>query len=225
MDALIAIVKFISRISPIIPLLLFVYQNNFKNKAINLLALLLIISLLSDLAIYILAQSSKSGSLIANIFFMFQFVLASLIYYHIYIKKGNSKFKVLIAVGLVFILINWLFVQKIGHIQNLAWAVTSILIATMAFGHFSYLIRFPVIHIKKHAPYWISTGLLFYCCLSFLLFGFTKALAEQLDTSDFELVWMFHNLNNIFKNGCFLMAIWWAVHRNPQWDVADVHEN
>lgn len=218
-------IKFISRVSPIVPLSLYIYQKDIANRSINLIAILLVVAICSDSIIYFFGLVNKSNALVANIYFIAQFILIALIYNKIYLKRDKSRPMVLSALGLIFILTNAIFWQDIRQVQSLTWAVTSIIIASMAFGHFSYLIKYPVVYIKRFAPYWISTGLLFYCCLSFLLLGFSKFLADQLDAENFRVVWMFHNLNNIFKNGCFFMAIWWAARRNPQWDVADVHEN
>lgn len=218
-------ILFLSRISPIVPICLFFYYRNYKDRIINLLLLLLAVSFLSDLIVYFLDIAKIQNVFVVNIYFVLQFIFVGFLYNHVYMNKIKSGLRFLFCFGLIFILGNGIFWQGIEQIQSLTWAVTSIIIVSMAFGHFSYLIKYPVIYIKRYPSYWISTGLLFYCCLSFLLFGFSKFLADQLDAENFRVVWMFHNLNNIFKNGCFFMAIWWAAHRSPQWDIADVHEN
>jgi hypothetical protein len=117
-------------------------------------------------------------------------------------------------------LLNTIFWQGMDSIQNLNWAITSLLIIAMAFGHTLYMNQFPVSYMERYAPHWITTGLLFYFTFSFAIFALSKFFIEDLKLdADFRYVWMFHNLNNIFKNSCFFLAIWWATYRDPAWDT------
>jgi hypothetical protein len=226
MKSITTYIKYASIISAVIPLGLFFYLRNIKNRIINLLAILILVAAVCDITSRILSSKKIPNLEIINTYFILQFIFAAVIYYHIYLKKRGSLQSILIAVASVVMILNTIFWQGLDSIQNISWAITSLVIIAMAFGHFLYLNRFPVLYPERSSSYWISTGLLFYCCLSFGIFVLSRFFIENLKLdADFRYVWMFHNLNNIFKNGCFFLAIWWSVYRDPAWDNPQTLKN
>jgi hypothetical protein len=227
MQTFISAIKYISIGSPLLPFILYIYLRNYQSKVINFLGGLVLVSGLSDILSLILTKKfHASNAIINNVQDVIQFMIVTIMYYHIYLKRKGSYKLILISLVVVIILLNTIFWRGIDSIQNLNWAITSLLIIAMAFGHTLYMNRFPVSYISHYAPHWITTGLLFYCTLSFAIFALSKFFIEDLKLdADFRYVWMFHNLNNIFKNACFFLAIWWSAYRDPAWDEPQTLKN
>jgi hypothetical protein len=225
MEDAVIIVKTLSRIAVVIPLVLYIYLGNYRTKAINILILLLISSGVTDIVGAFLSQTGASNIVALNVFIVVQFILVSILYFHLYKQQRGSLKTILVALGIILIFLNWILLQEIHTLQNITWAGTSLLMASMAFGYVSLLIRNPVTRVREYAPYWITTGILFYCTLTFVVFAFAKVLVEQLKIADFEIIWMFHNANNILQNVCFTVAIWWATKRNPRYDQVSPFNN
>jgi hypothetical protein len=226
MDIVIKAVRYTAFASDFFPLLVYLYLKNFRRKEINLLAVLCFASILSNTLTIVLYRVFGIGNIVVlNIYDIIQFVLTLLIYYHIYLRKQGATRRFLVSMGIVFIFTNWIFWTDVNSIQSFTWALTSILICAMAFGHYSFLVKYPVRHINYYAPYWISTGVLFYSAFTFTLMACSNIMTKVLDVNNFRIIWaLIISATVVFKNVCFMIAIWWASRRNSAWD-ASTHEN
>ncbi len=211
------VVRFFSIAAPAVGIILYVSLKKFDEKAINYLLLMMVVSFVADVTSYFFAQAKISSIEIANVYFMIQLILVGLIYNQIFTEKSRIL-AVLISVSELLILVNALIFQSFDTFQNIGWVISILAIMAIAFSHFAMMAGTPVLLIKKYPPFWISTGIFFYCSLGFIIFTTSRYLATNYSLEDFRLVWMFHNIMNIFKNLCFAVAIWWSAKRDAEID-------
>jgi hypothetical protein len=120
------------------------------------------------------------------------------------------------------VLINGFVRQDFHNIQNINWALSTLIIILIAFYHIAHLSLHPIANVGKYPAFWISTGIFFYGSLSIFILTVSNYLAVHHGVEDFELAWIFHNSLNIFKNLCFAAAIWWSAKGSDAHQLKDV---
>jgi hypothetical protein len=216
MKTLFEIIQLASIGSPIIGVCLFLYFRKKQEKYGDTLFLFMLISLLCDVISYSLARMKISSVLVVNLFFIIQVLVVSVMYMNI-LSHHVRTLKAIVVIFFLFVLINGFVQQDFHTIQNINWALSTLIIILIAFYHIAQLSLHPIANVGRHPAFWVSTGIFFYGSLSIFILTVSNYLAVHHGVEDFELAWIFHNSLNIFKNVCFAAAIWWSAK-------GDVHQ-
>jgi hypothetical protein len=125
-----------------------------------------------------LSSIGKSNIGLYNFFSAFEFC------FYLYIISraiGNKKIKSVVIITLFLYVIiavsNIVFIQKIRNFHTVTYALGCLLIVATCIYYFFELFRIPKsVELINNPTFWICSGLLFYYCCGFPLFGLTNFL-------------------------------------------------
>lgn len=213
------VVRYLSSVSPLLGFGLLVWNvKRIKHEKYTmfLLFFILLAASITDIASFFIKDVSINYSIV-NFFFPFAFILIAKIYFHVLSdERGVWAFD---AIGLLIItfIAGLYFGQPIDLMQNYFWTVCCFCGLVLSFMHLYEFRKNQPIYSSRHPLWWFSTGVFYYCFTNIGLIAVSNELMERFPQY-FNHIWMFHNFNNIIKNVCFAIAVYWAVHRNPNWD-------
>ncbi|HET9058048.1 MAG TPA: hypothetical protein VFN30_14480 [Chitinophagaceae bacterium] len=180
------------------------------SKLTKTLGLLLVISATADLINYILAKMHVPTIIVANSYFILQFLLLSYIFS---LLLSNRKL-IYNATALYSALYLFFFVMGFEHFndfQSRLRAIEDVVLLIYCVLYYRQLLKtLPAENIWHYAPFWITTAALYYFGLNLLLFIITNYVFTNLPTDAAMTVWGFHNFNNIVKNILFAVGIYYA---------------
>ena len=216
--ALTYIIRYLSILSPLVGIVLFFILKKNQVRTVNILMCLLALGLLSDILSLFLTKIHLTTIIVGNTFVFLQLLIVGLLYIRILEGRITKIVTFILASTTGLFLLNTLLFQSLDSIQNINWMISALVIMIITFIHLVAMSKTPVYLIGQFPPFWITTGLFFYCSLSFLILSFSRYLAKNYPLDEFQFVWMFHNIMNIFKNLCFAAAIWWSAKRDVEID-------
>jgi len=114
-----------------------------------------------------------------NFFSVFEFSFYFYIISHIVSAKQMKKAVIitLILYGLIA-LINIIFIQKLETFHTVTYAFGCLLIVAACVYYFFELFKLPkAVNLRNNPAFWICSGLLFFYCCGFPLFGLTNFLS------------------------------------------------
>ena len=125
-------------------------------------------------------KRTGTNAIVYNIYTIIEFSFYLFILKEIISSKVNKKRILYIIAGFVLIaLINILFGQKWNDWNSITYAVGSLVTVTIIIYYFFELFRRPkATDLKKDPAFWICTGVLFFFCCSFPLFGLSNLLVN-----------------------------------------------
>ena len=218
MNELYFFVKYLSILSPLVGIVLFFVVGKHQFKFVGTLLVLLFAGLLTDLVSFSLTKLQVHSVIAVNVYFLMQMILVGIIYSQIVESRFARLITIILGSTCALFIMNTLLFQPLDSIQNINWMISALVIMIITFIHLVAMSKTPVYLIGQFPPFWITTGLFFYCSLSFLILSFSRYLAKNYPLDEFQFVWMFHNIMNIFKNLCFAVAIWWSAKRDAEID-------
>lgn len=196
------VIRLVSNLSCLVPLAVYAMRLTKVDKPIHVIAGLMLVSGLSDLITFI-KPDWLNVMLVFNIQDILQFSLITLFYYLIDPDRKFISWGVTLYLTFLIAVTAWS--QGIFEYQTLMWTISGLIVITYAI---MYLINLYQSDIKKKETFgllWISSGFLFYFCLSLALFVVADYILNELDDKLKMVYWSCHNVNNIFK--CVLIAI------------------
>lgn len=123
-----------------------------------------------------------------------EFVFYALIYYSLFkkrlIKKGVG---VIIVVGVVFFIINLIFLQPINKVfPTNIYLPTEIIFTILSLMLFRQMLLYPTkINIVKQSVFWFNTAMLFYATTMFFNLGMTNYFSTQQWSNYIYYFWYF----------------------------------
>ena len=139
----------------------------------------LLATLIAEIVGSYLSALRKPNVAIYNFFTVFEFCFYL---YVISLIISNRKMKntllIVIALYSLTAVMNIVFFQGMGSFHTLTYAFGCLLIVGACMYYFFELFKFPnSIDLKTNPAFWICSGLLFFYCCGFPLFGFTNLIA------------------------------------------------
>lgn len=143
----------------------------------------LLASIIIELLGYYLASISKSNVFLYNFFsvmeFCFYFYVISLIIANVRMKKIVRIAIILYALAAT---INILFIQGMKMIHTITYSIGCLLVVIFCIYYFLELFRLPrSVKLHSNPAFWICSGLLFYYCCGFPLYGLFNYLMKISD--------------------------------------------
>jgi hypothetical protein len=167
----------------------------------------LLISIAVELAGMYYSDIGQANTLQYNFFSVFEFCFYLFVLSQV-ISKGKVKRTVWVTMGLYALAatINILFIQGKYVFHTNTYAVGCLLIVAFCIYYFLELFRLPKsVKLQKNPAFWICSGLLFYFCCGFPLFGLINYLvtvSELLKNNFFTIV----TILNIFLYSLFTIG-------------------
>ncbi len=126
-----------------------------------------------------LLSINKNNLWLYNFFTVFEFCFYLFV---IRIIITNKKIKKAVVITLLFYLliavINIIFIQKMNAFHTVTYALGCLLIVGFCIYYFFELFKLPKsVNLKNNPAFWICSGLLFFYCCGFPLYGLTNYLS------------------------------------------------
>ncbi|MGN6292174.1 MAG: hypothetical protein ACTHMV_05460 [Chitinophagaceae bacterium] len=140
----------------------------------------LLISLVVELSGMYYSRSGRANTLQYNFFSVFEFCFYLFVLSQV-ISNAKMKKAVWITTGLYALTatINILFIQGKDVFHTITYALGCLLIVIFCIYYFWELFRLPKsVKLQKNPAFWICSGLLFYFCCGFPLFGLINYLVS-----------------------------------------------
>lgn len=184
------------------------YRFNLRDYVIKLIGILCSISFVANVTA-ILIWKAKGGNWInlpGSIYDIGFVIICIIIFNHVFERKYQNFFTVLIIVYLVGAIINLLFFQKLT-INSYSKFPGSVIIIVLAITFFYRLmVEMPTMHLHRLPMFWFNSAFLLFCSGAMFLYAFTDYLVNVLD-DDLRMYWSFHNLLYIVMASLLLAGI------------------
>lgn len=155
-----------------------VFFQRRSPRYLKLFPYFLLLTFLVEIGAHWLESHTGTNVILYNIYTIIQFSFYFFVLKEIILSEINKKRILYIIAGFVlFALINILFGQKWNDWNSITYALGSLVTVTIIIYYFFELFRRPkATDLKKDPAFWICTGLLFFCCCSFPIFGLSNFL-------------------------------------------------
>lgn len=166
------------------------------------------------LTLFVEVYASYLSTIPKNNFFVYNFFTAFEFGFYLFLiglmiksKKVKRLIGVVIALYSIAAVINILFIQGIDVLHTTTYAAGCLLVVAFSIYYFSELFRIPGQgKLLTNPAFWICTGLLFFYCCGFPLYGLINVWSiniQKLVYNSFELI---SNVLNIFIYTVFTIA-------------------
>jgi len=140
-------------------------------------------SIVIEILGYYLASIGKPNVFLYNFFSVFEFCFY---FYVISLMITNLRMKTIIRVVIVLYaisaVINILFIQGMKMIHTITYSIGCLLVVIFCIYYFLELFRLPrSVKLQSNPGFWICSGLLFYYCCGFPLYGLFNYLMQISD--------------------------------------------
>ena len=156
------------------------YFQKDAQRYLRLFPVFLLMTIVVEIFATWLYRYGKSTTVLYNFFSSFEFL------FYIYILReiiqSRTAKKVIFHAGwayILFIVLNFLFIQKIVSFTSLTYALGCLLIGIICIYYFFELFQSKQsVNLVRHPSFWICSALLFYYCCSFPIFGLLNFLKQ-----------------------------------------------
>jgi len=206
------LIRFASNLSVLIPLIVYLTKIKVAPKQNHIIALLLIVLGLFDLAGFLFGLKHLSTALLFNVGQMAQFAILSWYYFEVVFTKAKVEVLIGGSMGYIisFVLVN-MFVEDIFHYQSIYWAIGSLLITVYGIQHLKNIAQtLPFQSPDVKSEMWFSASIVIYFSMTFALYVLGEYILADLDKNAAMTIWCFHNAHNILKNIMFAVGMYYT---------------
>jgi hypothetical protein len=204
-----------SVISAAIPLYAYLKMTYSKPTYLRHLIVLIMVGFCSDLASLTLVYAGLSPNFAGNFFMTFQFFLLLRIYYLFYRDiferpRIKTTLWVLTGIFIVILILDSFLLEGISENQSVTRTFAALVFIIYSTRFYLDVLtsvkRQPAKIDTLNAPIWINHAIIFYFGFGFYIFA-TFNYFSKINPDEAEVLWTFHNMNNIIKNILFAVAI------------------
>jgi len=159
-----------------------IYSQQNTKIYLRLFPFFLLLTLIIELISYYLFVKEKKVTItmLYNFFSLFEFLFYMYVIREV-IQSKLAKKIVFYTSGLYLLLVilNFLFIQKITSFNSMTYALGCLLIVAICIYYFYELFQLShSVSLVRQPSFWICSGLLFYYCCSFPIFGLLNFLKK-----------------------------------------------
>ncbi len=202
---------YISYFSIVVPIFFLLKRKHvLRSRQYQLVALLLIVSVIADVTGYIFIKNEASNLVVNNLYFLATFVILSLLYARL-LRGGRTAIYGFIALTICFFAWDSLSQQSLSGVQSYVITLYSVLALGYSLVYFDHLLHTsPAFDLAKFPFFWVNAAVTYYYGLNLFIFIFSTYIFENLKDNEILVVWIFHNLNNTVKNLLLAVGIYLA---------------
>jgi hypothetical protein len=182
-----------------------VYFQKDSRRYLRLFPILLIVTIIVEVAAIWLHKHKQSTSILYNLFSCFEFQFYMYILRQI-IQSARVK-KIIFYTACLYLslgIANILFIQKITSFNSITYTLGCLLISVMCFYYFFELFQLPYsVNLIRQPTFWICAGLLFYNTCTFPIYGLVNFLSPEFITKNIQVLLI---LLNVFLYSSFTIA-------------------
>ena len=194
------IIRYASYASIAFPLLAYLVKFRLATRAIHLIGAVAVVSAISDTIAFRSFAQGTSTILLFNTYYVVLFALLAWFYLDILTQKSERP---IVIGGLVIFIISFVlitgFVQPFTVYQNHVWTLIALIMVIFSTCYVLqvFSLRAPM---SNNALLWINSGILYYFTLNLFLFVMSNYVLTKMEPEISNLIWSFHNINNVLKN-------------------------
>jgi drug/metabolite transporter (DMT)-like permease len=202
---------YISYFSIVVPCYFLLRKKHIlKFRQYRLLGILFLVSVVADAGSFILAHYGISNIPVINLYFIVSFGIISLMYARL-LRSTKHAIYSFFGVTFAFFILDCYYIQGFGTLQSYVATLCGILAIGYSVIYYDHLLNtIPVSSIRRLPFFWINTAVAYYFSFNLFILVFGTFIFENLKEVEIHAVWVFHNLNNIIKNGLFAIGLYYA---------------
>ena len=191
------------------------FRDSSNYLYLKLFTPFLFLTLLAELLGFYLGSIGKHNAYVYNFFSTFEFCfylwVLSLIIQNRYVRKA---IRIIIVLYILIAVANILFIQKVTKFHTVTYSLGCLLIVSFCIYYFFELFKFlQPVKLQNNPAFWICSGLLFFYCCGFPLYGLINSWASisTLVVYNFEKI---VTILNIFLYSLFTIAFLCTKKKN-----------
>jgi hypothetical protein len=194
------IIRYASYASIALPLLAYLVRFRVASRPIHLIGVIAIVSVISDTLAFRSFAQGTSTILLFNTYYVILFALLAWFYFDILTQKSE---RTVVIGGLLIYVVSFAlittFLQPFSVYQNHVWTIIALIMVVFSTCYVLHIfsLRTPM---SNNALLWINSGILYYFTLNLFLFVMSSYVLTKLEPQISNLIWSFHNVNNVLKN-------------------------
>ncbi len=202
------ILSYVSIVSVLIPIVTFLFYPS-ESPVAFLLSILIMISLIADIANECFVRAGNTGFLIVNSYYIVMYILLVLIYQKLLPNK--ILVNIIIVTYVILLGINLLLTKSFKELHHWIRMFECITLVFFSLSSYLHLLKKPLQNKNlNYLIHWINMGVLFYFFLNLYLFTISNYVLKHVFKDDAMVIWGFHSINNIVKNILFAIALFEA---------------
>lgn len=183
------------------------YKLNPSYSYLKVFPIFLLATLLAEILGAYLQSLRQNNMPLYNFFTTFEFCVYLYIISLIIINLGVKKvIRITIILYALIAVINIVFIQKMKIFHTVTYSMGCLLVVSFCIYYFFELFRFPKsVKLKNNPAFWICSGLLFFYCCGFPLYGlinYWSGISTLIVANFGHIV----NILNIFLYSLFMIA-------------------
>jgi hypothetical protein len=192
----------------LVSLTIFSHRNSNTEQYLRLFPWFLLLSGIVEVIENYQGIHHRNNLLLANPFtvltFCFYFYT---LYCIIHNKLARKIIFLLIWLYPLVALVNIYFIQKAGVFHTVTYCLGCLLVVVICFYYFLELFRLPKsVNLIRQPAFWICSGLLFYFCCTFPMYGFNAIVAGNVTPAMMKTLIILLTILNVFLYSSFTIA-------------------
>ena len=154
--------------------------TDYSHKYLKFLTPFLLLTLIVELIGSYLGSKGKNNLVLYNFFSVFTICYYLNIIRFIISSKIVKKIIIVTIIAYAIIaVVNILFIQKMNTLHTVTYSLGCLLVVAFCIYYFLELFRLPKsVNLRQTPAFWICSGLLFFFCCGFPLYGFINFWAK-----------------------------------------------
>ena len=201
------VLRDISAISGIFPVIAALYNYRQLDSVLKLMALFCLLSIIPDFVGLITTSLNIvfNDLFLIHLFDMMAVIFFTLIYQRAFYKPVFKKMTLIFGTtSLAAMVFNVIFIESIQSYPSVSNTILSVLLIILSLVYFyEMLSRQEFTYIEKQGMFWINSGVLFYYAITIFLFMLYKKMSD----ADKPNYYMMQSVMNIIANLIFSVGL------------------
>lgn len=206
------IVRYISAISVILPLIALIKNHRFLTGELKFVGYLVCVAVIGELTGGLQTIFGINNMPSLHAYAVLEFAAIALIYYHYFkSKKIRAVIVSLIIAFSVFSILNIILFQRHTEFNTYPRTLEALLIIMIALFYLFHLSRKLQDIALEHDPmFWVNGGIFFYFTGTVLLFMMSNYMMDREPEMHFKVWSVMHSALNITFNAAIAVGLWVA---------------
>lgn len=201
--------RLISSFAVLLPLLIALYKRNNMNTVQRKLALLLLVTLVTESISNVLWYQKENNLPVYHFYTVAEFILIINVYRTVLKKFFFKNFFALITIIFIsFAVLNTIFFQSLKTFNSNVTTLLGFIIIFLTLSYFYKLLKEVKYGMLESNPmFWLNSGFLIYFSSNLILFYINNSMFKEANEVSY-LFWGLHAIVNIILTVFYTIAIW-----------------
>lgn len=192
-------------------------------RSVKLLGLLLLLSLLTDVATYLMGSMHQNTTYLSNLYTPLEFILWCLLYLEL-LPRYKKMINFSMGLFLVFFLTDSLLLESLSEFQSHTLTLEALILLVFSVIFFIYFLKRlnapstkvdfedseHILYSSNYANFWFNSAVFFYFAMNIYLFSISRFIFTHESADTAMMFWGLHNFCNTVKNLLIAVGIYYA---------------